>query len=422
MHKMRIASWDPMSDDHQDLRMTGSQLESSEVFSTQTTTWVRVGSSIHEDSIEALEQALEGLKLDTKPRLLIIFAAPRYDLEHISKSLSEKFEDCAVIGCTTSGEIAEGNALTQSLVLWALGGTGIRVSTSFGLVDHEGQGLRQAAIQAAGCLDQLERRNNTVMVLLSDGLGGDQMEVVRGAYDAANIDVPLVGGCAGDYLAMRKTLQVHGRQVMSGSVVAAAISSDRPLGIGVSHGWTAASEPMLVTESRNTLLSSLDDQPALDIYLDFFNPPQAVRDNPQAFADFAAVHPIGIRRRDRIEMRHITGFDPVRRALVMVAEVPQGGLAFLTEGNYDSVLEAAAESVSSAMTALGDTLPAGLLLFDCVSRRSIFGEQHVREETELISSCCRGVPMGGFYTYGEIARTKGSGGFHNQTLVTLAIG
>ena len=30
--------------------------------------------------------------------------------------------------------------------------------------------------------------------------------------------------------------------------------------------------------------------------------------------------------------------------------------------------------------------------------------------------------MAGFYTYGEIARTKGSGGFHNQTLVTLAIG
>ena len=386
----------------------------------QPESWVRVGSSNLENDREALEQAFAGLNLVHQPRLLIVFAAPRYDLQQLGSNLSDRLPECAVIGCTTSGEIAAGTALTQSLVLWALGGTGVRVSTGFGQSD--GQGLRQAAVEAASCLEKLERRNHTVMVLLSDGLGGDQMEVVRGAYDAANIDVPLVGGCAGDYLAMRQTRQLFGRRVMSGAVVAAAISSDRPLGVGVSHGWTPASEPMLVTESRNTLLSSLDDQPALDVYLNFFDPPQAVREDPQAFADFAAVHPIGIRRRDRIEMRHITGFDLEQRALLMVAEVPQGALAFLTQGDYSSVLEAAAESASSAVQALGETEPAGLLLFDCVSRRSIFGDRHVQEETALISRCCSGAPMAGFYTYGEIARTKGSGGFHNQTLVTLAIG
>ena len=316
---------------------------------TQPESWVCVGSSVLEDDHEALEQAFTSLNLAHSPQLLIAFAAPRYNLEQLGGILSDRLPDCAVIGCTTSGEIAAGSALTQSLVLWALGGTGVRVSTGCGQSD--GQGLRQAAVEAAGCLEKLERRKHTVMVLLSDGLGGDQMEVVRGAYDAANIDVPLVGGCAGDYLAMRQTRQLHGRRVMSGAVVAAAISSDRPLGVGVSHGWTPASEPMLVTESRNTLLSSLDDQPALDVYLNFFDPPQEVRDDPQAFADFAAVHPIGIRRRDRIEMRHITGFDLSQRALVMVAEVPQGALAFLTQGDYSSVLEAAAESASSAVEA-----------------------------------------------------------------------
>lgn len=64
----------------------------------------------------------------------------------------------------------------------------------------------------------------------------------------------------------------------------------------------------------------------------------------------------------------------------------------------------------------------GLLLFDCVSRRSVFGAQQLQEETDLINRCAGGIPMAGFYTYGEIARTKGSGGFHNQTLVTLAVG
>jgi hypothetical protein len=32
-----------------------------------------------------------------------------------------------------------------------------------------------------------------------------------------------------------------------------------------------------------------------------------------------------------------------------------------------------------------------------------------------------GAPVAGFYTYGEIARTQGVSGFHNQTLVVLAV-
>ncbi len=31
------------------------------------------------------------------------------------------------------------------------------------------------------------------------------------------------------------------------------------------------------------------------------------------------------------------------------------------------------------------------------------------------------VPFGGFYTYGEIARTQGSRGMHHLTVVTLAL-
>lgn len=394
--------------------------EQSHKPTAEAASWVRVGSSSERDTVHALDQALRELNLHHTPRLLILMAAPHHDLGAAATAIRQHWPESPLVGCSTAGEIAPAGATLNALVVWALGGSGIRVSTGWG--ESKTQGLRQAAIEAAQCLEHVERQQHTVLVLLSDGLAGDQMEVVRGAYDVANIDVPLVGGCAGDNLAMQQTRQLHGEQVFSGAVVAAAISSERPLGVGVSHGWTPLSDPMLVTESRGTLLSKLDDRSALDVYLEFFKPPEAVHRDPHAFADFAATHPIGIRRRDRIEMRHITGFDPERRALVMVAEVPQGGLAFLTEGDYDSVLEAAAESARTAIDALGDVPPVGLLLFDCVSRRSVFGEQQLQEETDLINRCCGGIPLAGFYTYGEIARTKGSGGFHNQTLVTLAVG
>lgn len=387
---------------------------------TEAQSWVRVGASIKTDSAAALREAIDQLDLPGRPRLLVLMAAPRHDLSTLAAGIRVCLPHTPLIGCSSSGEIASCGALTQSLVLWVLGGHGIRVSTGFG--ETNGRGLRAAAAEAAQCLNQVERRAHSVLMLLSDGLAGDQMEVVRGAYDVATVEVPLVGGCAGDDLAMQHTHQLHDQRVMQGAVVAAAISSDRPLGVGVSHGWTPMSEPMLVTGSRHTMLATLDDRPALDVFLDFFQPPELVRQDPAAFADFAATHPIGIRRRDRIEMRHITGFDPDSRSLITVAEVPQGALAFLTEGDFDSVLGAAAHSCESAIAALGGGPAQGLLLFDCVSRRSVFSEARVQEETDLIRRCSSGVPMAGFYTYGEIARTKGAGGFHNQTLVTLAIG
>ena len=58
---------------------------------------------------------------------------------------------------------------------------------------------------------------------------------MRGAYSVVGGSVPLVGGCAGDDLAMRKTFQLYGGEVLEDSVLAAAITSDAPFGIGVQH-------------------------------------------------------------------------------------------------------------------------------------------------------------------------------------------
>ena len=106
-----------------------------------------------------------------------------------------------------------------------------------------------------------------VVLLLSDGLAGDQQEVVRGAHGVLGAAVPLVGGCAGDDLKMSRTFQLYDDRVLTDSVVAAGIASDAPLGIGVRHGWRRVGEPMLVTSSTGNRVHTLDDRPALDAYL-----------------------------------------------------------------------------------------------------------------------------------------------------------
>ena len=63
----------------------------------------------------------------------------------------------------------------------------------------------------------------------------------------------------------------------------------------------------------------------------------------------------------------------------------------------------------------------GVLAFDCIARRGVLGDAGIEREVERISQAVLGAPVAGFYSYGEIARTKGTGGFHNQTLVVLAV-
>jgi len=179
---------------------------------------------------------------------------------------------------------------------------------------------------------------------------------------------------------------------------------------------------MLVTSSQGVVVETLDDLPALDMYLNRFDAPDDVRTDEQAFIDFAVTRPLGIRRRDRMEIRFVAGADFERRTVHCIAEVPQGGLAWAMTGDVETVLSATDDACAETLAVLGDTEPLGLVMFDCIARRSVLEEAGTDAEVSRMRHHANGAPISGFYTYGEIARTRGAGGFHNQTLVVLAIG
>ena len=92
-----------------------------------------------------------------------------------------------------------------------------------------------------------------------------------------------------------------------------------------------------------------------------------------------------------------------------------------SKGDERSILEATDGACAEALAGLGGEPPLGLLAFDCIARRGVLGDIGIRREIERIAAYAGGAPVAGFYTYGEIARTTGVRGFHNQTLVVLAL-
>jgi hypothetical protein len=220
---------------------------------------------------------------------------------------------------------------------------------------------------------------------------------------------------------MTGTFQLHGDQALTNSVVAAGIASDAPLGIGVQHGWRRVGQPMLVTGSGANRVFTLDDRPALDVYLEQLGvePPEAV--DGEWITRLAMTHPLGLSGRGEDQVRFVAGADLRDRSLSCIAEVPQGGLVWIMDGDAGSVLAATDIACTDSLAALGGRPPLGLLAFDCIARRGVLGEQRIQAEVGRLAALAAGAPVAGFYTYGEIARTRGIRGFHNQTLVVLAI-
>ncbi|MGH2839942.1 MAG: FIST signal transduction protein [Solirubrobacteraceae bacterium] len=382
--------------------------------------WLAVGRSSDENAIAAGRQAAAEAMQSDDAKLLIVFCSDAYDLDALLTGIRERSGDVPLIGCSTAGEIATDGPGDASVVVTALGGPGFNVRTS-AAIDVSDR-LREAGAEVATAAKGLDDDPHGVLMLLSDGLAGDQQEIVRGVYGVVGAAVPLVGGCAGDDLKMHATYQLYGGRVLSNAVVSAAIGSDAPLGIGVRHGWRRVGEPMLVTRSEGNRVHMLDNQPALDVYLERLDAPAEAHVDAAAFTRFALMHPLGLARRSGEEhVRFVGDADFTERSLGCIAQVPQGGLAWFMEGDDASVLAATDAACADALSPLGGRDPIGMIAFDCIARRGVLGDG-IATEVAHVAARAGGAPVAGFYTYGEIARTRGVSGFHNQTLVVLALG
>jgi len=392
-----------------------------------TSRWMGVGHSGDADAVTAGKLATADALAGRPPALLVVYAsAGHYELEPLLDSVRAQAADGTVIvGCTTVGEVAAGrdDPTAPGVVVMALGGHGLQVRAEVGR--EVSARRREAGAEAAGSVLGLDAPHR-ICLLLCDGLVGDQHEVVRGAYGVLGAEVPLVGGCAGDDFTYHLTHQFlgdrDGVKIFTDAVVGVGLGSAGPLGVGIAHGWRKVGEPVLVTSSTGGRIFELDGRPALDVYLEWIGADRDLVADAKAFRERAFGSPLGMSRRTGEDIRVVHAADLAESSLLCLADVPQGALAWLMEPDGEALVQAGATSCARAIENLGEAAPLGLVVFDCCARKAMLGEDGVRRELDAMVEVAGGLPLGGFYTYGEVARTQGSRGMHHLTVVTLALG
>src|SRR6266545_4359619 len=228
--------------------------------------WVSVGSSAHPDARRAGEAAALRALAGPDPRLLMVFCSLSRDPEMVLAGVAAAGQGVPVIGCSAREMITPAGPSADGVVVAGLGGSGLAVSTGvgFGVADAPREAGAAAASRVA---DDRASRPHEVLLLLTDGLAAHQEEVLAGVYRVVGASVPLVGASSTPDWSTGRTFQLYGDKVLTDAVVAAAIASDGPFGIGLGHGWCKVGEPMLVTRSAGRDVYTLDDQPALPAYL-----------------------------------------------------------------------------------------------------------------------------------------------------------
>lgn len=393
--------------------------------------WMGVGESSAADAAVATRTALAdalGTPSDTdagsvpapergRPAVVLLFVAPAYDVSAVARTAREVLgPDVPVAGATTSGEITGTGAGSGRVVAVALGGDGLRAATSVGTL---ADGPRVAGERAARALLEVDGEHRA-LVVIGDGLSGARAEVVRGAYSVTGAGVPLIGGCAGDDLAMRATFQLHGDEVLTGAVVGVGLASPTRIAVGVGHGWHRLGEPMVVTDSDGQQILTLDDEPAAEVFLRTVGLSVEAAADPAVWQRAGLFHPIGLTRPGGEEIRAVLDVDLETMSLGC-GDVPQGTVITIMRGDAGTVDQGTHAACTDLLDALEGEAPVGVVAFDCAARRAVLGDQGLAQEVTTIGGHLPGVPLAGFYTYGEFARARGARGVHNATLALLAL-
>jgi hypothetical protein len=387
---------------------------------------IGVGLSRADDPVVAAEEAcaiaLDGRTPDAND-LMVLFATVEYDPELFFGAARRATAPAHVAGCSSFSSFTSTTMVRRGAVAAFLPARDM----SFGVagVDRISGDLHQAAREVAQlALDRAGGEGeHAVLMVLADGLAGDQREVVRGCYEIAGATVPLVGGAAGENQQAFTTFQCADDMVMSNGIVAVWINANRPLGVAVDNGWHPIGDPMIVTRADRNVVYELDGVPAAQAYLAQRKvDPLASNLYGEGDVSFSAStvdEPLGqANSSGRFDVRHI-----LRRTrsdgLELFGHVNEQSVVQVMTGDWWDLIQAA-EQAGTEAAAQTDGEPRGALVFSCTARAAPLGA-HLGEEVGAVARAVGGAPVAGFLTYGEFARVTGSTGFHNATVVVLAL-
>lgn len=356
-----------------------------------------------------------------KPTLAIIFLSVKQDRRAVSEILNRK--DIDIIGATSSGEFIGGHESKGGIVMMLFD---ISKNDYCILFEDIGESnlIDASANMAKAALQKFDKPAFILCSTLVSASGKmvDGESLIRSIEKVAGSHVNIFGGMAGDDITFTGTYVFTRDRSTDYGIAVLVLNEDKISLYGMAiSGWKPIGVLRTITKSEGNLIYTIDNEPALEMYLRFLGEDPSSADDQVNFFDSIAIHyPFQIERENREpKMCSPIGYDKEKQALMCESDVPQGSrFRFSTPPDFDIV-----DTVVSKATELKNNSHAeaeALLVFSCAGRLSTLGPM-AHQENEGLYNVWK-APMAGFYTYGEFGRAvNGKHEFHSTTCSWVAL-
>lgn len=355
----------------------------------------------------------------TSPDAVILFVSPKYDPAKLLAALKEACTPKVMIGCSSAGEFT-----SDSQGVGHASAVAIR-SSEMQFTCVMGRGLHQdrtaVAREIVGSFQGVGTSGPAYKsaLILTDALAGHADELIEQLTVSTGGNYQFFGGGAGDDANFRKTLVFCGTDVASDAVVALEILSNKPIGVGVQHGWSPASKPMRVTEALGSKVISLNATSAAEVFEEHAAQ-TGQRFNQKDPVPFFLHNILGIDTGQGYKLRVPLAVND-DGSISCAAEIPTGATVCIMGTDARSAGEAAATATRAAVERLNGHTPQVAIFFDCVATRLRLGREF-ESELRAVEEALGTARFAGCNTYGQVARAEGQfGGFHNCTAVVCVI-
>jgi len=382
--------------------------------------------SIKGKSSEEIKTALQESMADGfKPTLAIVFISIKQDKKAVSELLHNNGID--IIGATSCGLFingfqdgyeGEGSAVIMLMDLNRENYTILYEDIGDGNVSDTSAKIAKNA---------LRKFNNPAFILCStyssaNGIVLEGEPIIRSIEKVVGPQVNIFGGMAGDDITFTGTYVFTNDRSTDYGIVALVFNEDKIdlHGMAIS-GWKPVGVYKTVTKSEGNLIYTIDDKPALELYLRYLGNDISVIDDQIKFFDSMGIYyPFQIERKDREPlMCNPIGYNKEKDALICASNIEQGSrFRFSTPPDFD-IIETVIKKANELKIETNEDADA-MLIFSCASRLSALGPL-AQQENEGLAEVWN-VPMAGFYTYGEYGRAiNGKHEFHSTTCSWVAL-
>lgn len=381
--------------------------------------------STHKTALEAAREAATGaMKKSGAARadVAIFFASAKYRKHYsgILEVLRNITGAKSIVGASGCGILTEETEVERHTGIGVMVIQSDSLSAASFLIDNLQENNFRAGEAAAKEL--ADRIQAELLLLFPDPFSFQSSHFFDG-FEGVRGYLPMIGGAAAEDSRETKTYQMEGTRVAYDAACGLALGGSFRFETGITHSCRPFGDSLQITRADGNAIYEIDGRPAYDIllesisHIEFRNPNHIFQNiflglpmkNFQT--DFSG---------DQYLVRHIMGVNAKKGMLTCTSPVLEGEFVTFTVRDPELARQDLRLMLQDLKDRLAPSKAAFGFYFNCCARgQNLYGK--TGEDAALIREYFPGLPVLGFFSYGEIAPVDHVNHLHHHSGVLTLI-